>query len=116
MIHLNIVNGKLRDSVEDLKNDLQQLLDLDIIQLEADDNANLRGYIGVDNSWRCTENSVLVALSKHCERFKVEAEEDDFDFGIISDFIWDGRKLIRLGKNSSGSIRYIQNWNWIFED
>lgn len=115
MIYLNIVNGKLRTSVEDLKNDLQRLLDHEIIQLEVDDNANLRGYISVVNSWCCTENSVLVALSKHCEYFKIEYEEDDF-FEIFSDFIWDGRNLIRLGKNSSGSIRYIQNWNWIFED
>lgn len=115
MIYLNIVNGRLKNSVEELKNELQSLLDHGIIQLEADDNANLSGYIGVGNSDRGTENGVLSVLAKHCVYFKVEAEDDDFDFEF-SDFLWDGRHLIRLYKNDFGAIRAAKNWNWIFED
>lgn len=115
MVHLNIVKGRLKTSIEELNNELLSV-NRGVVRLEVDDNGKLKGYIGVTDSGRYTKNNVLVILAKHCLHFKIEAKSDDFGFDMFADFIWDGRKMLRVGKSRSGAICYTQNWNWIFEN
>lgn len=116
MIHLDIKDAKLKTSFNSLKDELQNLMGHELSQLKVDDNSNLSGYIGVSSHGRYNENDILGIIAKHTLYFKIEAEEDDFDASyLFSDFIWDGRKMIQLYKNSWGSIREIEDWTWVIE-
>lgn len=116
MIHLNIMDGKVKTSFKELKDELQKLMGHDLSLLQVDDNSNLSGYIGVSSHGRYTENDILGIIARHTVYFKIEAEEDDFDASyLFSDFIWDGKQMVQLYKNSWGSVREIEDWTWVIE-
>ena len=117
MIHLDIKDGKLKTSFQELKDELHQLLCYESSRLNIDDNYNINGYININNDDGFNESDILSIIAKHTIYFKIEAEEDDYTSpDLFSDFIWDGNKLIQLYKNSFGSIYEIEDWTWILND
>ena len=116
MIHLNIMNGKLKTSFKELKNELQQLVGHELSLLQVDDNSNISGYIEIGNNDTFNESDILSIIAKHSVYFKIEVKEDDFNRNqLFSDFIWDNRILIQLYKNKFGSVYEIEDCSWILE-
>lgn len=117
MVHLTIVDGMLKTSFKELKDELEKLMGHELSQLKVDCNSNLSGYIGVSSHGRYTEDDILGIIARHAVYFKIEAEEDDYDSSyLFSDFIWDGKRMVQLYKNSWGSVREIEDWTWVVED
>lgn len=117
MIHLEI-KGKLKTSIEELKNVLQEKMNYEPrINLDDTNELNIKGYIGIGSSDRFDENDILRILTKHCSEFIVNAEEDDFDRShLFSDFIWDGNHLVQHYKTKWGTIDEVEDWNWIIDE
>ena len=115
MINIKIIDGKLINFYEELKNDLQRL-GHEPNYLKIDDNSNISGSITIGDNDAFNEYDILNILARHSAYFKVEVTEDDYDRPqIFSDFIWDGKILIQLNKDKFGSIYEIEYCNWILD-
>ena len=115
MININIIDGKLINFYEELKNDLR-LLGCGPTQLKIDDNSNLSGNITIGDNDAFNEYDILNILTRHSAYFKVEVTKDSYNgYQLFSDFIWDGKILIQLHKDKFGSIYEIEYCNWILD-
>ena len=119
MKHLTIT-GKIKTSVEDLKNSLYQKMNYEpTIINDSTNNLNFKGYISISSNDDYTVNDILSILVKHCMKFKLEVDENDYydsrytsPYFIKSTyFTRDGKNLNQRFKDFFGTTDEIVNWN-----
>ena len=112
------IEGKLKTSINDLKNALYQLLDYEPT-ITTNDYIFKCFIIIYSNSYNTVD--ILRILVKHCSKFRVVVEEEvDYESGLSSPnsflpvyYYWNGKNLKGCYKDYFGS--YYENVNFLLD-
>ena len=108
------ITGKLKTSINELKNALSNLLNYEpTIVFNGTNDLNFKFYTSIDSRDGYNEIDIIRILVKHCSNFKLEFNENSYIGGLYTSdpyfiihryYTWDGKNLKKCIRDYFGPL------------